>query len=114
MIIIRDEPNPEDDSRYGQHSFDAQDDSDQLVPSHDQVAHARPAPAPQPAQEDQPATVLVYRDGHKSEVRNYAIVGSNLIDLSKSPVLKKIPLDTLDLEATRKANEDNGVDFHTP
>ena len=117
VIIIKEEPSKSDDeSRYGEHSFDSEEDSiyTRHAPAHDQVAQARPVPAPQPVQDDSPATTLVYRDGHKSEVRNYAIIGSNLIDLTKSPVLKKIPLDTLDLEATRKANEDNGVDFHTP
>ena len=114
VIIIREEPNPEDDSRYGQHSFEEGDDSDSSAPAHDRVAQARPAPVPQPKVDDSPATTLVFRDGHKMEVHNYAIVGSNLVDLTKSPVLKKIPLDSLDLDATRKANEDNGVDFHTP
>jgi hypothetical protein len=115
VIIIREEPSTSDDeSRYGEHSFDGQDDRSQRIPAHDQVAQARPAPTPQAIQDDSPATTLVYLDGHKSEVRNYAIVGSNLIDLTRSPVLKKIPLASLDLEATRKENEENGVDFHTP
>lgn len=104
---------PDNDSRYGEHYFDGRDsvsraDEDRVI------ARATPPPAPTPVTDDGPMTTLVYRDGHKSEVRNYAIVGSNLIDLTKSPVLKKIPLDSLDLVATRKENEDNGVDFHTP
>ena len=102
---------PEDSSRYGTHSFNGRDtrqlDEDRVV------AQAQPAPAPAPAP-DEPMTTLVYRDGHKSEIRNYAIVGNNLIDLSRSPVLKKIPLDSLDLAATSKENEANGVDFHAP
>jgi hypothetical protein len=65
-------------------------------------------------EEQLPMTTLVYRDGHKAELRNYAIVGSNLIDLTKSSLLKKIPLASLDLEATRRENEENGVDFHLP
>jgi hypothetical protein len=114
VIIIKEEPYTSDDeSRYGEHSFDEQD-SRRRAPVRDQIAQIPPAPASQSAQDNSPATILVYRDGHKSEVRNYAIVGSNLVDLTRSPVLKKIPLDSLDLDATRKANEDNGVDFHTP
>jgi len=113
VIIIKEEPSTSgEESRYGEHSFD-EEDRGRRAPARDQVAEAR-APAPQSALDNSPATVLVYRDGHKSEVRNYAIVGSNLVDLTRSPVLKKIPLDSLDLDATRKANEDNGVDFHTP
>jgi hypothetical protein len=78
------------------------------------AAQAKPAPATAATPDDSPMTTLVYRDGHKSEVRNYAIVGNNLIDLTRTPVMKKIPLDSLDLVATRKENEDNGVEFHTP
>jgi len=105
---------PDDSSRYGQHYFDGRDSNQQSDRNEDRLEPSKPAVAPTPAAADSPPTTLVYRDGHKSEVRNYAIVGSNLIDLSKSPVLKKIPLDSLDLVATRKENEDNGVDFHTP
>jgi hypothetical protein len=103
---------PDDSPRYGNHSFDGRDtrqlDEDRVV------AQARPVPSPATAPDESPMTTLVYRDGHKSEIRNYAIVGNNLIDLSRSPVLKKIPLDSLDLAATSKENEANGVDFHAP
>jgi hypothetical protein len=40
-------------------------------------------------------------------------MGDNLFDLTNSAVLKKIPLNLLDLDATRRANEANGVDFPT-
>jgi hypothetical protein len=56
----------------------------------------------------------VFRDGHKAEIRNYAIVGSNLIDLGRGSAMKKIPLASLDIEATRKENEENGLDLHLP
>ena len=101
-------PTANDDSRYGEHYFDGRESkTDPATPE-----MAQPNPAPQT--DDVPATTLIFRDGHKSQVHNYAIVGSNLIDLSRSPVLKKIPLDSLDLDATRKENAENGVDFHTP
>jgi len=113
VIIVKEEPAESDDSsRYGEHSFDGREGKRQ--PDDDQLEQSKPASPPAAKQDDSPPTTLVYRDGHKSEVRNYAIVGSNLIDLTKSPVLKKIPLASLDLVATRKENEDNGVDFHTP
>jgi hypothetical protein len=99
-----------DDSRYGEHYFDDRESRNQSAST--VTAQASAASQTPPAEE--PATTLVYRDGHKSEVRNYAIVGSNLIDLTRSPVLKKIPLDSLDLDATRKENEENGVDFNMP
>jgi hypothetical protein len=112
VIIVKEEPSDsQDSSRYGEHSFE--EDETTSGPAQNQIATTTPPPAPMVADE-MPVTTLVYRDGHKSEVRNYAIVGSNLIDLTKKDILKKIPLASLDLQATKKENEDNGVDFHVP
>jgi hypothetical protein len=61
----------------------------------------------------QPDTILIFKDGHKQEVGNYAIVGTNLFDLTPGHRLK-IALADLDVPATRKANEDQGVDFTLP
>ncbi len=61
-----------------------------------------------------PATVLIFRDGHRQEVHDYAIVGGNLFDLGTAHVMKKIPLAMLDLDATHKENDLNGVDFRVP
>jgi hypothetical protein len=61
----------------------------------------------------QPSTVLVFKDGHQSDVLNYAIVGDTLFDLSAGRI-HKILLADLDLPATRKANDDRGVDFQIP
>jgi hypothetical protein len=89
-----------DDDRYGDHSY----------------AESRSAPrqaqAPAPAEEQDP-TVLVFRDGHKQEVRNYAIVGQMLWDFSAKGT-HKIPLADLDLDTTRKLNDERGVDFVLP
>ncbi|HVH86225.1 MAG TPA: hypothetical protein VM912_05840 [Terriglobales bacterium] len=110
VIVIKEEPShSEDSSRYGEHSFDGS----KSQPVQQEAAQPKP-PAAQPTEDLGPTTTLVYRDGHKSEIRNYAIVGSNLFDLTKSPAMKKIPLASLDLEATRRENEENGVDFHLP
>jgi hypothetical protein len=57
--------------------------------------------------------VLVFRDGHKQEVRNYAIVGQTLWDFSAKGT-RKIPLTDLDLDTTRKLNDDRGVEFVLP
>jgi hypothetical protein len=74
----------------------------------------KPAP-PDPEVEvaAQPSTVLVFKDGHHSDVLNYAIVGDTLFDLGAGHA-KKILLADLDLTATRKANDDRGVDFQIP
>jgi hypothetical protein len=60
-----------------------------------------------------PATVLVFRDQHQQEVRNYAIAGGTLWVLSEQAA-KKIPLAELDLAATTKANDERGVEFQVP
>ena len=76
-----------------------------------------PGPAPQSEEstpaKDQPATVLVFKDGHQLEVANYAIVGSTLYDLSDGR-RHKIALADLDLTATAKQNDDRGIDFQVP
>ena len=61
----------------------------------------------------QPSTVLIFRDGHRSEILNYAVVGDTLFDLGTERT-HKILLADLDLPATRKANDDRGVDFQVP
>lgn len=68
---------------------------------------------PSPAQEMPPTTVLVYRDGHKVEVQNYAIAGKTLWVFFDQRT-RQIPLAELDLPATQRVNEDHGVDFDTP
>ena len=109
QVIVIKEESARDDGRYGEHSFLERE----TQPAAQESSQPKPAPAVEPV-DPGPMTTLVYLDGHKSEVRNYAIVGSNLLDLTKSPVMKKIPLASLDLDATRRENEDNGVDFHLP
>jgi hypothetical protein len=81
----------------------------------DQGGYARLAP-PQHKEERTvaaPPTVLVYRDRHREEVQNYAIVGETLWNFAPQRT-EKIPLDDLDIPATTKTNEDRGVDFRVP
>jgi len=81
----------------------------------DQDLYAKSVPAPRETEhtDPAPATVLVFRDQHKQEVQNYAIVGQTLWNFS-SQHTEKIPLANLDVPATTKANEDRGVDFRLP
>ena len=65
-----------------------------------------PAPAEDP-------TLLVFKDGHQLEVGNYAVVGSTLYDLTPGHS-RKVALADLDLDATRKQNDDRGVVFQLP
>jgi hypothetical protein len=58
-------------------------------------------------------TVLVFRDQHKQEVENYAIVGDTLWNFASQETVK-IPLSNLDIPATIKANQDRGLTFSVP
>jgi hypothetical protein len=61
----------------------------------------------------QPATTLVFKDGHQLEVQNYAIVGQMLYDLTPGHA-RNVPLADLDLASTEKQNDDHGVVFQLP
>ena len=80
------------------------------APHAEQAENSAPDPQPQPVQ---PLTVLVFKDGHKLEVGNYAIVGTTLFDLTPGHP-RKIALADLDLDATQKQNEDQGIVFQLP
>ena len=86
----------------------------------DQDAYAHSAPAPRPAASEEPqgaavtpATVLVFRDQHQREIRNYAIVGQTLWNFAAQRT-EKILLADLDLAATVKANDERGLSFRVP
>jgi hypothetical protein len=77
----------------------------------EQRSYARPS---SPARaEIRASTVLIFRDQRAREVQNYAIVGDTLwvFDAQKST---KIAVDSLDIPASIKANEDRGIDFRLP
>jgi hypothetical protein len=67
--------------------------------------------APDPGPPD--PTTLVFRDGHKLEVTNYAIVGPTLFDMTPGHS-RKVALAELDLDATREQNEERGITFQLP
>jgi len=105
----------EEATRYGEHRFgepkaQPRESEEQQVGARKESATGSAAEA---APEEQQVTILVYRDGHRREVRNYAVVGKTLFDLSPGRMLR-IPLAELDLAATRKANEEAGVEFVLP
>ena len=70
-------------------------------------------PQPLPLVEENTPTILVFRDGHRSKTRNYAIVGKTLWMLTELRA-RKIPMSDLDVEATRKVNGDRGVEVPLP
>ncbi len=90
-----------------------QADGDQDAYQQQATARAPRAAYAQPIETLMPATVLVFRDEHKQEIQNYAIVGQTLWNFAPGHT-QKIPLSTLDLAATEKANDDRGVTFRVP
>jgi hypothetical protein len=82
---------------------------DDPPPAHevsDNIAPADPEPP-------QPPTTLIFKDGHKLELGNYAILGATLFDLTPGHS-RRIELADLDLAATQKENDDHGVVFQLP
>jgi TolA-binding protein len=78
------------------------------------VAVSTPPAAVAPeADEKTSLTVLVFRDGHRSEASNYAIVGQTLWIYTEQDS-KKVPLADLDVVATKNANADRGIVFQVP
>jgi hypothetical protein len=87
-----------------------------VAESEDQALRSAPPPAAgetDPPSVSQPATVLVFNDGRRLEIENYAIVGNTLYDLTGGG-RRKIPLADLDLGATTKQNDERGIDFQVP
>jgi hypothetical protein len=64
------------------------------------------------AQVSEPTT-LIFRDQHKEEVQNYAIVDHTLWVFTALRA-RKIPMSDLDVDATAKVNDEHGVGFRVP
>lgn len=75
--------------------------------------HAANAYASTQDETPRPPTTLVFKDGHEVEVDNYAVVGPTLFDLTPGHA-RRVSLADLDLEATRRVNDDRGVVFEVP
>lgn len=114
--------------RYGQHYLDSRERSPFSPPAGKDKKPAKddasqndsdPEPAAAESQDNSnanasgPATVFIFKDGHKLETSNYAIQGQTLFDFSNNQ-LRKIKLAELDLDATRKANDDLGISVKFP
>ena len=77
------------------------------------------ASAPQrPAQPELPPAVLIFRDGHREQIPEYAIVGSTLYATGNywqsGQWTKNIQLSSLDIPATIQANHASGINFVLP
>ena len=116
--------NPSNDYAPDDYVQDSQTDQQQQAEIdrlHDEVARLREqrnaqVPSPNPRTQwagESEATQLVFRDQHTEEIQNYAIVGQTLWVFTEDRT-KKILLAELDLPATKKANDERGVDFQIP
>jgi hypothetical protein len=74
---------------------------------------SRTAPAVQSTPHTATMTVLVFRDGHRQEIQNYAIVGQTLWTFDEHNSAR-IALSDLDLTATQNENRLRGVRFAAP
>ena len=73
----------------------------------------RYAPPRQPAPPEEEAVTLVFKDGRPSEqIHNYMLTRTMLYVQDQHR--RDIPVDQLDLAATEKANQSNGVEFALP
>jgi hypothetical protein len=106
-------PNYPQDDRTQQEIDRLNDEVDRLRTQQD--AHTAQTSAPESSSQAQihVETVLVYRDGHAEEAKNYAIVGMTIWVFNESHA-KRIALSDLDLPATKRDNEDRGIEFVLP
>jgi hypothetical protein len=108
----------EDQSRYGTHYLDGRETSaNSGIGQHSYSANNGAvndsAPATSASLEPEPKTVLIFKDGRRMEITNYAIQGNTVFNLSgQGP--RRIPLADIDLDATRSANDDLGISFSVP
>jgi hypothetical protein len=111
-----DDSDDDPDDQGGPTIFDRRGSgADSYVPPVQGAPHHRSVANNDPVDPDPPAapTFLVFKDGHTVEVANYAIIGETLFDLTPGHA-RKVAIADLDLEATRKQNDDRGVIFQLP
>jgi hypothetical protein len=94
-------------SEYDQQNYQLQQEVNQLGTEVQRLQGSQSSGSPlQP-------TTLVFRDGKKEQVQNYAIVGKTLWVFDERRT-RKILLSELDVPATQKVNEERGGDFSVP
>jgi hypothetical protein len=70
-------------------------------------------PAPVASSQAVTPVILVFRDGRRMEIQNYAIVGQTLWVLDDHNSTR-IPMSDLDVDATRQQNGLRGLRFSVP
>jgi hypothetical protein len=64
----------------------------------------------------EPQLTLIFNDGHRETIRNYALTRDSVIvmDRAAAGYEQKIPLSSLNLPATEQAAQQSGLDFTPP
>jgi len=101
----------EEEDRYGEHYLDERERRPEPEPGPAATPPAPPLPAER-RPEVTVTTIIVFRDGRRAEIQNYAIMGRTLYLFSGER--RKIPLADVDLQATVRENDDRGIAFHVP
>lgn len=104
-----------DNGGYGPEA--APDDNEQAQGMTYQAQQDVPPPPPGvPGPLPQAAITLVFKDGHSQQVHNYALTKTTLyvLDDAASGRRPEIPLDTIDVAATERTNQESGLDFSVP
>jgi hypothetical protein len=115
---------PTDQDRYGEHYTDSREaerrrakaeseEERQAAEEREKRAQEEKSRTEAKPEEQEPATVLVFKDGHHQDVSSYAISGEVIYDLGHGRA-RKILLADLDLAATIKLNDQLGNDFRLP
>jgi len=88
------------------------------APDYAEAQANSPSVPQRPAQPELPPTVLIFRDGHREQIPEYAIVGSTLYATGNywqsGQWTKNIQLSALDIPATIQANHTSGINFMLP
>jgi hypothetical protein len=88
------------------------------APSYSPEVISSPALTPHPVRPELPPTVLIFRDGHREQVPEYAIVGGTIYasgDYWQSGYwTKNIEVSALNIPSTIQANHEAGVRFMLP
>lgn len=83
--------------------------ADQQIVASSQPPYAQNVPAAAP-EKPPVALILIFRNGTRAEVQDYAVVGQVFWDLS-SHGTRKFPISQLDPQASIKANDARGLEF---
>ena len=96
-------------------------ESDRYRPDYPDPAYGQPPYQDSPgvaadSVASEPELTLVFNDGHRESIRNYVLTSSSVIvlDQAASGRQQRIPLATLDLNATEEAAQQAGLDFTPP